>query len=399
MNKMNLKESPSIQESSNTSSEDKPYVILVLQGGGALGAYQIGVYEAMAAAGLEPDWVAGISIGSLNSCIIAGNKPENRLKKLEEFWEEISVDSDWKAEYIPGEIQKIYQTAAFNKSALFGISPFFKPHNQYLGFNPDSRISYYNTTPMLDTLQKYSSFEKLNSGKTRISVGASNVCTGELVFFDNTKHTMKPEHILASGSLPPAFPPQRIDGDLYWDGGCVSNTPLEVVMHELPHKRALVFVVDLWNAYGDEPTNMEEVSHRMNNITYADRSLRQIQKAVLQRNLAQLAKTALASGQAPTGIEAYTQERIMTFNHNLDIVHLVYEHKNEVEHCAGDFTHHSIKRRRKAGLRDAAIAIKEAPWVREDPNSNMAAFHEVRGGQCFPSVQNKHQKRFAFYGE
>lgn len=382
-----------------TSASEKPYVILVLQGGGALGAYQIGVLDAMAEAGLQPDWVAGISIGALNSCIIAGNKPEQRLEKLEKFWESITTDHEWNAEYFPAEMQKMYQNLGFLKAVTSGIPGFFNPHTTSFGFNPDSLISYYNTEPMIQTLQSYADFSLINKAETRISVGAANVTTGELVFFDNTKHPIRPEHIMASGSLPPAFPPQRIDGELYWDGGCVSNTPLEVVMYDLPNKPTLIFVVDLWSAYGDEPKNMEEVAQRMNHITYADRSLRQIQKAVFQRNLAQLAKKSMKAGGDASALKAYADDRMVTFDHSLDIVHLVYEHKNEGQHGDADFLHHSIKRRRTAGYRDARSAIKQSPWVRDNDEDVVATYHEVRGGQCFVGAEHKRHKRFMFYGE
>lgn len=386
-------------ENSSTSHQEKPYVILILQGGGALGAYQAGVYKAMISAGLEPDWVAGISIGALNSCIIGGNKPEDRLARLEEFWGEIATDGDWSAKYMPAGMQDLYLQSVISKSAIFGIPPLFKPQNQYLNFNQQSSTSYYNPKPMFDTLEKYASFEKINTGTTRISAGASKVCTGELVFFDNTKHPMKPEHFVASASLPPLFPAQSIDNELYWDGGCVSNTPLEVVIHELPQKKTLVFLVDLWNAYGEKPKNMSDVLNRLHHITYADKSIRDIQNAVFQRNLAQYVRSTLASNDKSSDIETYLHDRLPTINHNLDIIHLVYSHNDEIEQCAFDFTHASINRRKKAGYDDAKLAINEAPWAHEDSSGRVAAFYEIREGQLITEEWYRDQRRFAFFGE
>src|ERR1700748_2093166 len=239
-------------------------IALLLQGGGALGSYQAGVYQALAEANLHPDWIAGISIGAINSALIAGNAPDKRVERLREFWEAITtppfgiLDLEWFQ--LRGRFAHSLINQARSVGALLGGAPdFFTPRVPPPYFHPDGTleaINYYDVAPLKATLERLVDFDLINAGATRFSVGAVNVRTGNFVYFDNVTHLIGPEHVMASGSLPPGFPATEIEGEYYWDGGLVSNTPLQWVFESRPRRDTLAFQVDLWNARGALPTDM-----------------------------------------------------------------------------------------------------------------------------------------------
>src|SRR5271167_4236374 len=231
-------------------------IALILQGGGALGAYQAGVYQALAEANLHPDWVAGISIGAINAALIAGNSPEARVEKLREFWETVS-EPPFGMPYIAAlEGRDEFTHSVINEvrswGALVGGAPgFFQPRVPPAFLYPNGApeaLSYYDVAPLRATLERLVDFDLIDTGATRFSVGAVNVRTGNFVYFDSTTHQIFAEHVIASGSLPPGFPPTEIEGEHYWDGGLVSNTPLEWVLDSRPGKDTLAFQIDLWSA-------------------------------------------------------------------------------------------------------------------------------------------------------
>src|SRR2546423_9132426 len=204
------------------ASAGKPRIVLLLQGGGALGAYHIGAYQAMQEAGYEPDWVSGISIGAINAAVIAGNAPEARLAKLEQLWHEISWPDEWGA-LLSGELRRAFNQWNFGAALLFGQPNFWLPrvpNPLFLSQVTPETASFCDTSPMRATLQRLANFALINEKKTRLSLGATQVSTGTLVFFDSCREAIRPEHVIASGSLPPGFPATRIDAELYWDGGC-----------------------------------------------------------------------------------------------------------------------------------------------------------------------------------
>ena len=253
---------------------------LVLQGGGALGAYQGGIYEALDKRGLRPDWVAGISIGAINAALIAGNPPERRVERLREFWE---LDSSAVPFSLPTPTERGRQAASelgAMTAALFGAPGFFTPRvptglfwsQALMGAGGSGAISLYDTTPLRATLERLVDFDLINSGAVRLSVGAVHVLTGNSVLFDNTLQTIGPEHIMASGALPPGFPPVMVDGEPYWDGGLVSNTPLEFVLEQNDQDDMIVFQVDLFNARGPMPLSLLEVDEREKDIRYSSRT-------------------------------------------------------------------------------------------------------------------------------
>jgi NTE family protein len=243
--------------------EMPPYdvVALVLQGGGALGAYQAGVYEGLHEAGIRPTWLAGISIGALNAAVIAGSPETERVDRLRQFWETICAASvDWPtteglATAMPFafDLRSARNSAAAMRALLQGQRGFFKPRfpPPFLSlFTGDAATSFYDTTPLRETLERLVDFDRLNSGDVRVSVAAVNVRTGNLVYFDTAERRLRPEHFMASGALPPGFPPIEVDGEYYWDGGMVSNTPLSRVLSSEPRRDTLTFQVDLWSAKG-----------------------------------------------------------------------------------------------------------------------------------------------------
>ena len=255
-------------------------IVLLLQGGGALGSYQGGVYQALAEANLHPDWVAGISIGAINSALIAGNPPERRVEKLRAFWETVSTPPAG-ASYFPGfDIRDATAHRIVNQASAFGTviggAPGFftprvpPPYLQTPG-SPGS-LSYYDTSPLKATLERLVDFDRINDGEMRFSVGAVNVRSGNFVYFDNTTHRIGPEHVMASGSLPPGLPATIIDGEHYWDGGLVSNTPLQWVLDNGPRLDTLAFQIDLWNARGELPRNLIETDLRQKEIRYSSRT-------------------------------------------------------------------------------------------------------------------------------
>ncbi|MCK5933771.1 MAG: patatin-like phospholipase family protein [Fulvimarina manganoxydans] len=250
-------------------------LVLVLQGGGALGAYQGGVFEALSKAGARPDWVAGISIGAINAALIAGNPPESRVEAMRAFWHEVSSTITF-GPPLPG----LYARTAFNEgsalsSILFGIPGFFAPRVPPTYFVPNgtpSDLGYYDTRPLRETLLRLVDFDRLNNGDMRVSLGAVNVATGNFRYFDSRTTWIGPEHVMASGALPPGFPPVEIDGEWYWDGGLVSNTPLQYILEEDWQHDMCVFQVDLFSARGPLPQTIYDLAEREKDIRYSSRT-------------------------------------------------------------------------------------------------------------------------------
>ena len=251
---------------------------LLLQGGGALGAYQAGVYEALAAAQLHPDWVAGISIGAINAALIAGNAPEVRVEKLRRFWETVTTEPlpPWLLPEVHSDLARNFANRWHGAAALFNgapglFSPRWVPPFLAAAGTPDA-TSFYDTSTLKSTLERLVDFDRINSHEMRFSVGAVNVTTGNFVYFDNRTHEIRPEHIMASGALPPGFPAIEIEGEHYWDGGLVSNTPLQWVLECADRQDTLAFQVDLWSARGAVPRTMAEVVTRQKEIQYSSRT-------------------------------------------------------------------------------------------------------------------------------
>ena len=358
------------------TSERPPFecIALLLQGGGALGSYQGGVYQALAEANLHPDWVAGISIGAINSALVAGNPPEARVDRLRAFWEEITTPPfgipDVTSMEIKGDLAHslLNQMRAFG--ALMGGAPaFFTPRlpPPFLHARGSSEaVSFYDTNPLRSTLERHLDFDRLNAGATRFSVGAVNVRTGNFTYFDTTTHHIGPQHILASGSLPPGFPATEIDGEFYWDGGLVSNTPLQWVLDGSPRMDTLAFHVDLWPARGDFPRDLSEADVRQKEIRFSSRTryttdqFRKAQK--LRRAVNHLLKHVSHNAQTLPEIELLTEEA----NEKVyNIIQLIYHSKNyEGSSKDYEFSRRSMEEHWRAGYNDAVRTLRHPEVLR-----------------------------------
>ncbi|WP_067732616.1 patatin-like phospholipase family protein [Novosphingobium naphthalenivorans] len=252
-----------------------PQCVLVLQGGGALGAYQAGVYEALAEHRALPDWVAGISIGAINAAIVAGNAPEERVAALRRFWYRASAELQYRLDEPIGFARRTFNEASAQFAAAFGIPGFFNPRwPMPLPEWPAEigQLSFYDTTPLRTSLLELVDFGRINRCETRFSVGAVNMLNGNFTYFDNTQRKIGPEHVMASGALPPGFPPVEIDGEWYWDGGLVSNTPLQYVLDNRTPCEMTVFQVDLFSSRGSVPRTMADIDQRVKDIRYSSRT-------------------------------------------------------------------------------------------------------------------------------
>ena len=306
--------------------------VLVLQGGGALGAYQAGVFEALARENLAPRWVAGISIGAINAALIAGNAPEHRVERLMEFWRLASdgPQVDLGLAFAPFRAAQSQMNAV--GALVFGVAGFFAPRIPPPQFQPPGTIaalSYYDTAPLRSTLERLVDFDRINAREMRFSVGAVNVETGNFAYFDNRRDTITASHIMASGALPPGMPPVEIDGEYYWDGGLVSNTPLDFVLEEERSQDLLVFQVDLFPARGPLPRNLIEVAEREMDIRYSSRTRLNTDQALRVRHARSLVRELLA--RLPADLAKTSEARDLAklvIENALTVVHLIYRRKD-----------------------------------------------------------------------
>ena len=255
--------------------------ILLLQGGGALGAYQAGVYEGLVEEGVEPSWVVGISIGAINAALIAGNPPERRVERLREFWRRISVNVGPPLPAWLDSLRPAVNNIAAMSAATIGVAGFYRPRMPPASFAADGTegaLSVYDTTPLKATLEELVDFDLINRGQVRLSLGAVNVCKGTSTYFDTKNTLIHADHVRASGALPPGFPPVMIDGEHYWDGGVVTNTPITYVTDERPLTTARIIQVDNFNAQGELPRNLSQVSERAKDIQYASKTCFNIER-------------------------------------------------------------------------------------------------------------------------
>ena len=352
-------------------------IVLLLQGGGALGSYQAGVYQALAEADLDPDWVAGISIGAINAALIAGNPRESRVEKLREFWEAVSTPPLGVPHLASVDINDdvihrfINQTRALG-IMLFGAPHFFTPRLLSPMFWPSPKadqLSFYDVAPLRATLERLVDFDRINAGGMRFSVGAVNVKTANFVYFDTTTHRIGPAHIIASGSLPPGFPATEIDGEYYWDGGLVSNTPLQWVLDSRPRLDTLAFQIDLWSARGELPLNLGEAQVRQKEIQFSSRT----RAATDQYKRAQRLRIAVANllKDIPDELRDHPEVKMLAAEADekvCNIVHLIYNAKS-YEGIAKDyeFSRRTMEEHWTAGYEDVVRALSH-PEVMQCPD-------------------------------
>lgn len=339
---------------------------LVLQGGGALGSYQAGAYEALSVSEYLPDWVGGISIGAINAAIIAGNAPENRVERLRSFWEEITAPTAWWPSGLSGHLATLQQKLSAQTALMMGQPGFFAPRRPMDWLSAEPPVSYYDTTALKATLERLVDFDRVNHRKEmRLSVGAANVRTGRFAYFDSAEIDIRPEHVMASGALPPGFPPVEIDGEYYWDGGLVSNTPLQYVLDYYPRRSRLTFQVDVFQGFGQLPTSLEEVSERQNDIRYSSRT-RINTDAFQQKHEVRHAINELEKLLPPEITETEQAKRLHEFGcvTEMDIVQLVYR-PFAPQGAAKDyeFSRGTMNARWQQGLSDATTTLHAAPWL------------------------------------
>ena len=355
-------------------------VALVLQGGGALGAYQAGVYEALAEAGIHPNWIAGVSVGAINGAIIAGNPPNSRIGRLREFWTQVTASGLWPCLGDPsvglarGDIaRKIFNQMSAGFAFASGAKGFFTARPMGPWLQPAGTIeatSFYDTRDLKHTLERLVDFDRLNAGTTRFSAGAVNVRTGNFVYFDTTTHTVRPEHVMASGALPPGLPAIEIEGEHYWDGGLVSNTPLQWVVETAPRRDTLAFQVDLWSARGDFPRNMLEVMTREKEVRYSSRTragtdqFKHVQR--LRRAVADLLeKLPEDLRNSPEANLLGTAADRKVYN----IIHLIYRAKNYEGHSKDyEFSRFSMEEHWRAGYHDARRTLRHPEVLKRPTN-------------------------------
>jgi NTE family protein len=357
-------------------------IALIFQGGGALGAYQAGVYEALHEAGIEPDWMTGVSIGAINAAIIAGNPREVRLQRLRAFWDRITERRIWS--YTPDG--DIFRRARNSASALTtmtqGQPGFFKPHPLNAWLSPAgaaTATSFYDTAPLRQTLNELVDFDRINRQKCRFSVGAVNVLNGNFIYFDNARQTITAEHIMASGALPPAFPMIKIGTEYYWDGGIVSNTPLQHLLDQEDGKDSLVFQVDLFSARGTLPRDMEDVLGRHKDIMYSSRT--RLTTDVYRRLLTWKAHVRNALDKVPDELlddEERQLKRELANMPSINIVHMIYQQKAYEGHAKDhEFSHTSMREHWASGYDDTSRTLGQRHWLEMPPPGVGVTVHDV----------------------
>ncbi|HYA73903.1 MAG TPA: patatin-like phospholipase family protein [Roseiarcus sp.] len=343
-------------------------VALIFQGGGALGAYQAGVYEALHEANIEPDWVTGVSIGAINAAIIAGNKREDRIERLRAFWNKITDRRVWA--YTPdGDAFRRARNAASSMMTIaLGQPGFFKPHEISPWMNlagAKTATSHYDTSPLAQTLGELVDFSLVNERGLRFAVGAVNVQTGNFIYFDNANEEIGPEHVMASGALPPTLPMIKIGTDYYWDGGIVSNTPLQHLLDQDDGVNTLVFQVDLFSARGHLPRDMEDVLGRHKDIMYSSRTR---YNTDMYRHIMEWKRRAYqALAKVPD--DRLTEEERALRNRladlpEINILHLIYQQKAYEGHAKDyDFSATSMREHWQSGYEDTKNTLKHHKWL------------------------------------
>jgi NTE family protein len=369
-----------ITEACPAASPSEQQTVLVLQGGGALGAYQAGVYHALHEAGIEPDWIIGTSIGAINAALIAGNPKDARLPKLQEFWSLMARSQHGpRAPAWTG----LPQTMAYWKTLMNGIPGFFEPNPMALwGLHfplGADKAGFYSTAPLEETLAGLIDFSLLNRCTPRLTVGAARVRTSEMQYFDSREGEITLKHILASGALPPAFPPVRIGDELYWDGGILSNTPTEAIFDDNPRRNSLIFAVHMWNPQGPEPETMWDVLHRHKDIQYSSRVAshiaRQRQVHGLRHVIRQLAALVPEQVRATPAVRELAAYGCATRMH---VVRLLAPRLDDENHTKDiDFSPSGIRMRWQAGYNNTRDVLKSAPWEKEIDPGEAVILHEL----------------------
>jgi NTE family protein len=381
-------------DSAPASAPAQAQRVLVLQGGGALGSYQAGAFQALCHAGFEPEWIAGISIGAINAAIIAGNDPDKRVARLKEFWEMASSPVPWNPVLNHERARSLFNETSAAIIAAFGVPGFFTPRIPPAPLWPpgsSQSLSYYDTAPLKKTLEHLVDFDRINDLKTRLSVGAVGVTSGNFRYFDNHEFkklgkTIGPEHIMASGALPPGFPSVVIEGEHYWDGGISSNTPLDFVLDEETDRDLLIFQVDLFSARGRLPETLLEASEREKDIRFSSRTRMNTDKnkqihntRVAVRDLINKLPDHLKNDPSVELLRKAAKENTVT------VVHLIYKSKNyETSSKDYDFSHVGMVEHWGAGVRDVHLSMRHKEWLERPQSGETMVTYDLTGDESNP---------------
>jgi len=363
--------------------------VLVLQGGGALGSYQAGAYQALCHFDFEPEWVAGISIGAVNAAIIAGNERNKRIDRLKEFWEMVSAPVPWRPLTNGDHGRSVFNETSAALIAAFGVPGFFTPRLPPAPLwppgSPQSQ-SYYDTSPLKKTLERLVDFDRINDLKTRLSVGAVSVTSGNFRYFDNFEFrklgkTIGPEHIMASGALPPGFPSIVIEGEHYWDGGIASNTPLDYVLDAEADRDVLIFQVDLFSARGELPNSLLEAAEREKDIRFSSRTRMNTDKNRQIHNTRRALRDLYA--KLPDYLKNDPAVEILckaAKESTVTVVHLIYRSKNyESSSKDYDFSHIGMVEHWGAGARDVHLSMRHRDILERPQSGETMMTYDLAG--------------------
>jgi NTE family protein len=363
--------------------------VLVLQGGGALGSYQAGAYQALCHHDFEPEWIAGISIGAINAAIIAGNPREKRIARLKEFWELVSSPVPWNPVTKSDRGRSLFNETSAALIATFGVPGFFTPRFPPAPLWPQGApqsLSYYDTAPLKKTLEHLVDFDRINDLKTRLSVGAVSVTTGNFKYFDNFEFRklgkkIGPEHIMASGALPPGFPSIVIDGEHFWDGGIATNTPLDFVLDAEINRDLLIFQVDLFSARGPLPGSMLEAAEREKDIRFSSRTRMNTDKNRQIHNARKALRELI--GKLPDYLKNDPSVELLreaAKESTVTVVHLIYRSKNyESSSKDYDFSHIGMVEHWGAGVRDVHLSMRHEDWLERPQSGETMMTYDLTG--------------------
>jgi NTE family protein len=363
--------------------------VLVLQGGGALGSYQAGAYQALCHHDFEPEWIAGISIGAINAAIIAGNPREKRVGRLKEFWETVSAPVPWNPVVQGDRARSVFNETSAALIATFGVPGFFTPRIPPAPLwpqgSPQSQ-SYYDTAPLKKTLERLVDFDRINDLQCRLSVGAVSVTTGNFKYFDNFEFRklgkkIGPEHIMASGALPPGFPSVEIEGEHFWDGGIASNTPLDYVLDESVKSDLLIFQVDLFSARGPLPISLLEAAEREKDIRFSSRTRMNTDKNKQIHNARKAVRELI--GKLPEHLKHDPSVEFLreaAKENTVTVVHLIYRSKNyESSSKDYDFSHIGMVEHWSAGERDVHLSMRHEDWLERPQSGETMMTYDLTG--------------------
>jgi NTE family protein len=382
-------DTPDTSSSAPVTTPAKAQPVLVLQGGGALGSYQAGAYQALCHHDFEPEWVAGISIGAINAAIIAGNPPEQRVERLKEFWQLVSSPVTW-SPVTPGDrARSLFNETSAALIATFGVPGFFTPRLPPAPLWPQGSQqsqSYYDTAPLKKTLERLVDFDRINDLKTRLSIGAVSVTTGNFKYFDNFEFKklgkkIGPEHIMASGALPPGFPSVVIEGEHFWDGGIASNTPLDYVLDAEISRDLLIFQVDLFSARGPLPVSLLDAAEREKDIRFSSRTRMNTDKIKQLHNARKALRELI--GKLPDYLKNDPSVELLcdaAKESTVTVVHLIYRSKNyESSSKDYDFSRVGMVEHWSAGVRDVHLSMRHEDWLERPQSDETMVTYDLTG--------------------